>query len=227
MSAVDDSDLDEPLLEEGEGGATTHDQNGAVIQGLSPPTGVTLHGESVDLLHLFARSGAASNNNATQEDNAAEEEEEEFPDASPTSTLSLDNQSSSTNPNPSTFDYVKGTIMFLPKKGRSLYYRTRYNVASFIQSKRSTSSGGLTPVNSSATSSTILNNDSSHTDSNTNNIGCNKKRRNQITQKSSLSSAQSTPLLLKFLIPPPRFHWPAAIGWKLFSLTNRPVQACR
>ena len=218
MSAADDSSLDEPLLEEGEDDTTSaHNQNG----------GVTLHGESVDLRHLFARSGAASNN-ATQEDNAAEE----ILGASPTSTLSLDNQSSSTNPNPFTFDYVKGTIMFLPKKGRSLYYRTRYNVASFIQSKRSTSSGGLTPVNSSATSSTILNNDSSHTESNTNNIGCNKQMRNQITQKSSLSSAQSTPILLKFLIPPLLitnhilfYHAQTKPMWNLAYKTNVTISA--
>eukprot|EP00571_Detonula_confervacea_P008943 CAMPEP_0172328038 /NCGR_PEP_ID=MMETSP1058-20130122/60141_1 /TAXON_ID=83371 /ORGANISM="Detonula confervacea, Strain CCMP 353" /LENGTH=995 /DNA_ID=CAMNT_0013045135 /DNA_START=204 /DNA_END=3191 /DNA_ORIENTATION=- len=235
---ADDSDLDSPLLsEDGDDTMSSHHSQARAT------AGATLNGESIDLRHLFP--GGANKSSIAQEDHndyATEEESQPIPPnaPSPTLTLSLDNQSSITSTSPSTLEYMKQTILFLPKKGRSFYYKTRYNVASFISSRSSTANGGLTPVDTTSGSSSN-NNDSSFNNSNTEDISDNintsnasrdKRRRNQITQKSSLWSAQSTPLLLKLLIPPLLitnhvlfYHAQTKPMWNLAYKTNVTISA--
>jgi len=197
--AGDSDDLSAPLLEDDGGG-------------LGRPMGegggaVTLHGEPVDLRDLLfgatADAGANDDNVSAGGDSDGEQgaDGDGLPtnDRSPTSasTLSLDNQSANTNPVPSKLDYARQTLLYLPRKGRALYYRARYGVVGYFSSRGSRNSGGLTPVETAS----VTNNDSAH-GSNRQQRQSRSRRRDQITQKSSLSSAQSTPLLLKLLIPP-------------------------
>ena len=217
----DPDDLDSPLLEDDE----HSEQAGG---------GVTLHGESVDLRHmLFGRTTISSgNNNNTPNNNNSEQPQLLLsPDAadSPTSTLSLDNKSSNTTPQPSTLDYVKQTLLFVPKKSRSFYYKTRYAVdnyfASSSRNSTSTATGGLTPVDTSGSSASDLQNDESSYNNN-------NKQRNQITQKSSLYNSTSTPFLLKLLIPMLLvtnhvlfYHAQTAPMWNLSYATNVTISA--
>jgi len=148
-----------------------------------------------------------NDNNNTNDDELDEQIEEAIEEAEGPTSLSVDNQSSNTSAlPPSRLEYVKQTLLFLPKKGRKLFYRTRYSVSSYMQSRgRSSSSGGLTPVDTVAaiehdpTTTTSQNNNTSSRSRRRNNN--NTKNNNTITQSSSLFRSPTTPCILRLLLP--------------------------
>jgi len=245
---ADGDALDSPLLEANDGpGGGDHITSPPPLNNESTTAGVTLHGESVDLRHMFREGPGGHANRSKREDedpgdvNAADV----GPPGGPqqvgnhqSCTLSLDdNQSNLTNSIPSAMEYVRQTVMFLPKKGRSFYYRARYNVVNFVTS-RGGSDVGLTPVDGSAQSAaspSAVNNGDPIT-----NRDKKKQRRqqrydskdNKIIQKSSLFRSPSTPLLLKLLLPPLIianhvlfYHGQTYPMWNLAYTTNVTVTA--
>ena len=214
----DESDLDQPLLGEGDQGPTTMSQNNA--------GGVTLNGDSINLRDLFpGATAAAAAEQFDSEENIAQAED---PPTS-ASTLSLGEPSTTPNPSPSTLDYMKQTIFYIPKRGRSFYYRTRYNVTTFIATRRS---GGLTPVGAPPTEINDTNTTASRNSTSQTRSNKKSKRRDQITQKSSLFSSQTTPFLLKLLIPPLLitnhvlfYHGQTKPMWNLAYKTNITISA--
>jgi len=225
-SGVDgDADtLDSPLLDD------NNQNNNNTSFGQPMGGGVTLHGESVDLRHMLFGYTSNSGKIVVEEEEQPTTEVTSQDDDSPMSNLSMDNQSSNTTRGiPSTLDYITQTIMYLPKKSRLLYYKTKHMVSSSRASRESTSEG-LTPVDNNSSSLNNIN-DSSSSYNSTRTTTINKTR-NQITQKSSLYSASSTPYLLKLLIPALLitnhilfYHAQTAPMWNLSYKTNVTISA--
>ena len=155
--AEDDSDLDSPLIsgEEDEGG-------------------VTLHGETINVDDLFL-SGRTPGTDGSCSTSAEEQ----------LTSLSMDNRSNNTAAQPpSVMAYAKQTLLFLPKKGRVLYYNARHQVARLMGERSIRDGGGLTPVSSSRSSPSSLRRSSS-----------------AITQRSALFKSTRVPLLFKLVLP--------------------------
>jgi len=241
MTQSNESDLTSPLMEENNTmmtsttttSSSSQDNNGVV----------TLHGEPVDLSAMFSGATAMgvggniknnmNNINNTNNSNNSEDynnningipPQEQINDVegeseSPTSTLSLDDRMSNTNPGHSKLDYVKQAIVFLPKKGRSAYYNARFKVSTLLQSRRTKRS-------------TVRANNLTSSSTNSNNNNENQTNRNRITKRSSLFSSSSTPLLLKLLLPPLLifnhvlfYHAQTAPMWNLSYKTDVTITA--
>mmetsp|Transcript_4556 Transcript_4556/g.10219 ORF Transcript_4556/g.10219 Transcript_4556/m.10219 type:complete len:858 (+) Transcript_4556:626-3199(+) len=158
--AGDDSDLDSPLLS-GEEDETRG--------------GVTLHGETINVGDLFISSRAQGTDGRCS--SSAEEQ---------LTSLSMDNQSSSNNgaPPPSKMAYVKQTLLFLPRKGRVLYYNARHQFVRLMGARSTRDGGGLTPVSSLRSRPSSL-----------------RRSSNAITQRSALFKSTTVPLLFRLLLP--------------------------
>jgi len=226
---LDDSDLDSPLLEENVMGGSASQTN----QNNNGDGAVTLHGEPVDLSDMFLGRGGRGNdgngnNDATESNNndsnsyhinnIPQEGNDREGEPSPASTLSLDDDgTSNANPAPSKLDYARQAILFLPRKGRALYYNTRYKVANSFRSRRDERRSTVRANN--LTSSSANNNR-------------NTRGRNRIAQRSALFRSPSTPLLLKLLVPPLIvanhvlfYHAQTAPMWNLAYKTDVSVSA--
>lgn len=227
-----DPPLLEPLLDTGFDESTRQNQNQTSS---SVSVGVTLHGEPLDLHHLFPGGVFFTNSTTAIHNDPAVVIQE---DSSPSSISSLEHQSCSTDQHQTTFGYVKKTIMFLPIKAQSIYRKTRRSIVNFMSSRNLTSNGGLPPVNNSSTPST-----NNHDDNSTNRcnhccarIRCNNTRDDatckRITQQSSVSFSKSTPILLKLLLPPLIitnhvlfYHAQTKPMWNLAYKTNVTITA--
>lgn len=218
MSQGDDivhCDVDSPLLEpllDTTGFDKSTNRNHQVSA--SAPGLVTLHGESIDLHHIFP-DGAFSTNSSSAATNNEPANSRDGNGSIPSSTPARENRPCSPiYERNHDVGYMKKTVMFLSTKGRSLYHKTRRNVATFMTSRNMTTNGGLTPVNNSSSPSMNYDDDLTNRSSNNNthntrrciNIHYGNKslrsRKNRITQQSSISASKSTPFLLKLLLPP-------------------------
>ncbi len=216
-----DSPLFEPLLETDDYDESTCQNNQA-----SASVGVTLHGEPLDLHHLFPGGVFFANSSSST---AINNEPAYIQDGS--------------NPTERNhFGYMKKTVMSLPTKGRSLYRKTRRSVNKFITSRNRTSNGGLTPVDNSSAQSIRHDNDSTTNHSSNrntrrrNDTHCanvtTRKRKNRITQYSSISFSKTTPFFLKLLLPPLLitnhllfYHAQTKPMWNLAYKTNVTITA--
>jgi hypothetical protein len=230
-----DSPLLEPLLETDDFDESTTFQNNQA----SAPVGVTLHGEPLDLHHLFPGGLFFANSSSTATNN----EPAYIQDGSNPSSTSLSQETCSpTTHERDHFGYMRKTVMSLPTRGRLLYRKTRLSVNKFITSRSRTSNGGLTPVDNSSTQS-IHHDDDSTTNhsSNRNTRRCNNthctnatpsNRKNRITQYSSISFSKTTPFFLKLLLPPLLitnhvlfYHAQTKPMWNLAYKTNVTITA--
>ncbi|KAL7439906.1 hypothetical protein ACHAXH_006959, partial [Discostella pseudostelligera] len=227
-----DPPLLEPLLDTGFDESTRR-QNQELSAGW-----LTLHGEPLDLHHLFP-SGVFFTNSSTAIHNDPAVDIQE--DSSPSSISSLEHQSCSTDQHRNTFGYMIKTMMYLPMKGQTMYRKTRRSVVNYFSSRNLTSNRGLTPVNNSSIPTANYHDDNSTNHSNCCTRRCNNfrtrndatcKRKDRITQQSSISFSKSTPILLKLLLPPLLitnhvlfYHAQTKPMWNLAYNTNVTISA--
>ncbi|KAL7545704.1 hypothetical protein ACHAWF_009055, partial [Thalassiosira exigua] len=173
--------------------------------------------------------GGAGGSSAASESTAGEGAPE--PDAPPDPlSLSVDLGSTATAAAKGAWDYARQTIAFLPKRTRAMYYRARYDVTTYIESKRSRIEGDGSTVEGAFVNDGA--GDVGGSGDNDNRDVRGDSARGPLSQKSSLAFSPSAPLLLKLLLPPLLianhvlfYRAQVAPMWNLTYKTNVTVSA--